>query len=101
MMKLQPDETVLTGSWLIQSGQPSRDSVCERIDWLISHQLQKMSDSPQWGAWETLYIDPDDKRLWERTYPRGEMHGGGPPRLSCLTSVEAKRRYGQPTHKVS
>jgi Immunity protein 27 len=94
MMKLQPNETMLTGSWLIQSGQARRDATCERIEWLVSHHLQKVTDSPQSGAWETLYRDPDDGRYWERTYPQGEMQGGGPPQLRYLTTEEAKQKYG-------
>lgn len=93
MTKLQPNETILTGKWLVQDGQTRRDTISERIQWLISHQLQKVADSPQWGAWETLYRDPDDGRYWERTYPRGEMQGGGPPQLKCLTAEEAVQKY--------
>jgi hypothetical protein len=95
MMKLQPNETVLTGSWLVQNGQAQRDAICERIEWLISHQLLKISDSPQWGAWESLYKDPEDNRYWERTYPQSEMHGGGPPQLHCLEANEAEKKYGK------
>ena len=94
MMKLQPNEIVLTGSWLIQNGEVHRDAISERIEWLISHHLQKITDSPQWGAWETLYKDLDDSRYWERTYPQGEMQGGGPPQLRCLATEEAKQKYG-------
>jgi hypothetical protein len=94
MMKLQPNETVLTGDWFVQNGQARRDATAERIEWLISHQLQKISDSPRWGAWETLYRDPDDGRYWERTYPQSHRHGGGPRQLRVLTIDEAKRKYG-------
>jgi Immunity protein 27 len=92
MTKLQPTETILTGRWLVHAGQA--DSTTERIKWLISHCLQKIADSPQWGAWETLYKDPDDGRYWERTYPQGEMQGGGPPELRYLTAEEASQKYG-------
>ena len=94
MMKLQPGETILTGHWIIRDRKAVADSICARIKWLIAHHLQKIADSPQWGAWETLYRDPDDARYWERTYPQGEMHGGGPPQLRCLTTEEAKMKYG-------
>ncbi len=70
------------------------DAVCERIEWLVAQHLQKITDSPEFGAWETLYCDPEDGRYWERTYPQGEMHGGGPPQLKCLTSREASEKYG-------
>ncbi len=93
-MKLQPNETSLTGGWLVQRGQARLDAVSERIEWLMSHCLQKIADNVQCGAWETLYRDLDDGRYWERTYPQGEMHGGGPPQLRCLTPEEAKQTYG-------
>jgi hypothetical protein len=92
--KLQPNEQILTGRWLLEDGRARGDAVCERIEWLIAHHLQKIVDSPQSSAWETLYSDPDDGRYWERTYPHGEMHGGGPPQLKRLTIQEASKKYG-------
>jgi hypothetical protein len=94
MNKLQPDEQMLTGRWLVEDGRVRGDDVCERIEWLIAHHLQKIANSPQSGAWETLYRDSDDGRYWERTYPQSEMHGGGPPRLKCVTTQEASKKYG-------
>lgn len=93
MIKLQPNEVMVTGHWLVENGQASRDESCERIEWLISNHLLKIADSPQWGAWETLYRDPDDCRYWERTFPSSEMHGGGPPQLRCLEAAEAEGKY--------
>src|ERR1700728_2234794 len=94
MTKLQSNEQRLTGSWIAQDGKVHGDAICERIKWLLAHDLQKVADSPQWGAWETLYRDPDDGRYWERTYPQSELHGGGPPELRVLTADEAKQKYG-------
>lgn len=94
MNNLQPNETLLTGQWTIHDGRMHRDATCERIEWLVSRYLQKIADSPRSGAWETLYRDPHDGRLWERTYPQGEMQGGGPPQLRHLEANEAKRKYG-------
>ena len=94
IMKPQPNEQILTGRWLVEDGRARADATCERIEWLIAHQLQKVADSPDSGAWETLYRDPDDGRDWERTYPQAEMHGGGPPQLKCLTFQEASKTYG-------
>ena len=93
-MKLLPTETILAGSWLARDGKVHCDVTCERIDWLITHHLQMVAHSPQSGAWETLYKDPDDRRFWERTYPQGEMHGGGPPTLRYLTTEVAVEKYG-------
>jgi Immunity protein 27 len=94
MNRLQPNEQILTGAWLVQDGRARGDAACERIEWLIAHHLQKIADRPRSGAWETLYRDPEDGRYWERTYPQGEMHGGGPPQLKRLTIQEASDKYG-------
>jgi immunity protein 27 of polymorphic toxin system len=94
IIKLQPNEKILTGRWQVADGRARADAICDRIDWLIAHHLQKVADNPQSGAWETLYRDPDADRYWERTYPQGEMHGGGPPQLQRLTFQEARKKYG-------
>ncbi len=93
MTKLQPNEQILTGAWSTADGQARGDTVCERIAWLLAHHLHKIADSPQSGAWETLYRDPDDGRYWERTYPQSEMHGGGPPQLKSIAAGEARKKY--------
>lgn len=81
MTKPQRNECLLTGSWIVEGGKARGDAACERINWLLLHHFQKISDSAKGGAWETLYRDPEDGRYWERTYPQGELHGGGPPQL--------------------
>jgi len=93
MTRLQPNDERLTGSWIAQNGKVYGYAICERIKWLLAHHLQKVADSPQWGAWETLYRDPDDGRYWERAYPQGELYGGGPPELRVLTTEDAKQKY--------
>jgi hypothetical protein len=93
-MNLRVDESVLTGSWIIVDGSISGDSVCKRIEKLISSHLKKVASSPQWGDWETLYQDPVDGRYWERTYPHGELQGGGAPQLKVLSADEARLKYG-------
>lgn len=35
--------------------------------------------------WALLYQDRETGAFWDVTYPRGEMHGGGPRRLRLLT----------------
>jgi hypothetical protein len=94
LMKLEPQEKLLTGKWIFENNQMRGDEVEERIHWLIAHDLQKVTHSPQSGAWETLYKDPDDGRYWERTYPQSQMHGGGPLQLRNLTADEAITKYG-------
>lgn len=96
MTKLQPNERLLTGRWIVQDGKVRADATCERIAWLLSNHLQKIADSARSGGWETLSRDPDDGRYWESTYPQSGLHGGGPPELRCLTADEAREKYGIP-----
>jgi hypothetical protein len=94
-MKLNANETQLIGNWVAEGGQLHADAICERIQWLTSKHLRKVAISKQWGAWETLFQDPDDGRYWEQTYPQSEMHGGGPSALKCLSKEQAKAKYGE------
>jgi hypothetical protein len=93
-MKLQPHETELVGKWVTEDGQVRADATFDRINWLTFHHLREISVSKQWGSWETLFRDPDDGRYWEKTYPHGEMQGGGPSALKVLTRKQAKMKYG-------
>jgi hypothetical protein len=95
MNNLQHSERDLVGNWIPGDGGLQADETAKRIEWLTSSVLKKIADSPQWGAWETLFLDPADGRYWERTYPKGEMHGGGPPRLTCIGKDEARAKYGK------
>jgi hypothetical protein len=96
-MKLDPDESLLTGSWIIQDGKVRGDTICERIDWLLSQYLKKITDSNQHAGWKALYRDPADGRYWERVYPQSELHGSGPAQLRCLTPEAAAQKYGRLT----
>jgi hypothetical protein len=92
-MKLTPYETELVGKWVVVNNQVRADETSERIQWLTTNHLRKVAASKQWGDWETLFEDPDDGRLWERTYPQSDMQGGGPPRLSVIGREQAKAKY--------
>ena len=83
MTELQPHETILTGNWLFEGTSVIGDDVCRRIEWLVDSHLEKLATDS--SGWEALYRDPRDGRFWERTYPQGEMHGGGPPQLSVVS----------------
>jgi len=88
------DETDLIGNWIIDSGTAKADEVESRINGLTAHYMKKIAVSPASGAWETLYQDPIDGRYWELSYPTGDMHGGGPKRLSVISPAAAATKYG-------
>jgi hypothetical protein len=90
-MKLAPGESDLIGLWQLNGDEIVADETCKRIDWLINRHLVPVGTDP--SGWDDLYRDPDDGRLWELTRPQSEMHGGGPPRLTCMTNDEARRKY--------
>ncbi len=96
MQRLQPNESEIVGAWVYEAGVMESDGQTKRIEWLIEHVLERIAFSPVDGAWETLFRDPGDGRFWERTYPQGEMHGGGPQALRCLTTEEAASKYRLP-----
>lgn len=91
-MKIQATETQLSGNWLSHNGRIVADETCQRIEELVRSHLTQLG--PDAIGWDMLYRDADDGRLWELTYPKSELHGGGPPQLRCLTLGEAKRKYG-------
>ena len=92
-MKMTATETELIGKWERVDGRVRADATCERIECLTSNYLEEIAVSKGWGGWETLFRDPDDGRYWERTYPHGEMQGGGPPSLFTLSAEKAHAKY--------
>lgn len=90
-MQIRPQETELLGRWESFGGTLRADAVATRIKKLTDTYLAKVAVSE--SGWETLYRDPTDLRLWELTYPQGEMRGGGPPMLRCLSVEEAEAKY--------
>ena len=93
MEKLEPHEVELMGKWLVENGRVQNDEVAERIKQLVAPHLKRIAVSKDYGAWETLFQDPDDMRYWEQTYPQGEMQGGGPSKLKMITAEQAKAKY--------
>jgi len=93
MIDLGPNETEIVGRWEFDGTTNRADDACKRIDLLVTKRLRKLADSKISGAWETLFVDPVEGRLWERTYPQGELQGGGPPRLAVIGEPVARAKY--------
>ena len=95
-MKISPDERIIQGEWVFADGEMVGDQNCIRIRSLTESYLREVTRSV--SGWEVLFVDPADNRYWELRYPRGEMHGGGPPELACLSADEVLRKYGSRNH---
>jgi hypothetical protein len=91
MKMLHADEVELIGQWHSDAGKISADDTCHRIGHLIQERLIRIATDST--GWRTLYRDPQDSRLWELNYPQNEIHGGGPPRLTCVSSEYAEAIY--------
>jgi Immunity protein 27 len=89
---LKPHETDLIGEWQLVGGKVVGNEACRRIDLLTSQYLEHIATDP--SGWNNLYRDPKDGRYWERIYPQSGWHGGGPPRLTCLSREEVQIKYG-------
>jgi hypothetical protein len=63
-----------------------------RIQQLIRDELVKIAKDS--SGWRVLYRDPKDSRLWELSYPQSELHGGGPSKLTCISSQLAETVFG-------
>jgi len=91
--KIQSNETVIDSDWRISSNHLTREDAFEvqkRIYVLTTNYLEKLIDK----GWEALYIDHNDNRFWELTYPKSEMQGGGPPLLKNIDKNLAFTKYG-------
>ncbi len=88
---LSYDETELLGSWIVQGSSVTADDVSKRIEALTRDSLNEVAVSSD--GWETLYIDPNDGRYWELTYPSNDSHGGGAPKLSVILQEQVKTKY--------
>jgi hypothetical protein len=91
MRKILSSEEEIKGQWILDRGLVVEDANCQRIHWLINNHLIKAGEGND--GWRTLYLDPDDNRLWELSYPQAEMEGGGPPSIRWLSQEEALRKF--------
>jgi hypothetical protein len=90
-MRLKPEETVLVGKWRAIDKRVVVDANTIRILKLVSAELVPLGSAGD--GLTTLYRDPHDGRLWELTYPDSELHGGGPPTLTCVSKEYAHAKY--------
>ena len=90
-MEIGPDETEIIGSWVMVNGRMTEDDASLRIRSLVEAELQHIATSK--NGWENLYRDPRDGRLWDLTYPRSEMQGGGPQALLLISPQRAQEKY--------
>jgi len=90
-MNINPDETLLRGSWNLVGGKVVADAMAQRIEDLIRRSLRKIGSDD--SGWDTLYVDPDDGRLWELLYLESESYGGGPPTLRLISKEDAMKKY--------
>jgi hypothetical protein len=88
-MTIEPEETDIVGQWVVQDGRVIADEATRRIELLIKEHLEIVAAC----GWEQLFLDPTDGRFWERTFPKSEMHGGGPPRLTVIDEEKAHIKY--------
>jgi len=92
MAELTSKEVDLRGDWIVQKDRSVvADAIEKRIESLTTQKLERIANDS--SGRETLYRDPRDGRLWELTYPQGEMQGGGPRRLHLLSHDEAAAKY--------
>lgn len=81
----------LVGEWQVVGARVEANDSCQ----LIAQELPRLTKlATAEAGWSTLYRDPTDSRLWELTYPQGELHGGGPPTLRVMQGDAAKEKYG-------
>lgn len=72
----------LNDVWEFSDGKAIAAGDAKTIDALLATKLEKIRTDT--SGWVTLYRDRESGIFWELSYPKGEIHGGGPRRLRCL-----------------
>jgi len=90
-MKLDSSENSIVEEWEFVNHKMIQNEQGRRIDWLIQNCLIKIAIDK--SGWFTLYQDPKDERYWELSFPRGEMHGGGPRLLAAISDSNTLSKY--------
>lgn len=91
MMNIQPNETSITGKWIIEDGKLVADAATNRINYLTANVLVEVARSED--GWSILYRDNNDGRFWELSYPDSEQHGAGAPYLRTRSECEIAKNY--------
>jgi len=91
-MMIRSDETEIRGRWKQSGLKVVEDANSQRIEALVSSYLRALGQGE--SGWSTLFVDPNDGRYWELTYPDSDSHGGGPPMLRNLSGDAARQKYG-------
>jgi hypothetical protein len=86
------NEIDLVGQWVHKGRKLVADPIAERIEELVSEHLVLLS--ARVSGWDELYRDPATGQLWELTWPQSELQGGGPPRLTRISTADARGKYG-------
>ena len=87
-MKLSPTETELIGRWEIVNGLVRADATGERIEWLTTNCLEKITASKDSGEWDTLFGDPDDGHHRERNYGQGSSREHAARRRLIINGID-------------
>jgi hypothetical protein len=90
-MIIAPNEIEIRCIHSVVDGEIRYSEGCERIQQLLRSHLKKLAASAD--GWEVLYVDPNDGRHWELTYPQSNQQGGGPRVLTVLPDEVAKAKY--------
>jgi len=86
------DETEIRGCWVETNGRLVKDANTERIEELTRDYLRELKRDA--SGWDVLYVDPNDGRYWELSYPDSSVSGGGPPSLKYLSRDDVRKKYG-------
>lgn len=90
--KIFPNETLINSDISVVGNEDTMYKIVRRIYCLTNNYLRKVFDA----GLEILYQDPQDKRLWEKTYYNGKEN----LMLRCLTPDEANSKYVVETIKA-
>ncbi len=77
-----PAPTELNDGWSFRNGQRVVESDTALIDSMLANELDVVRTAEE--GWTIIYRHRQTGQLWELSYPRSEMHGGGPRRLRSL-----------------